>query len=105
MANKALGWWFWSWRLLPLHIEFLLMGWTAQLVMGVAFWIMPRFEGVRRRESLAWAGWAVLNAGLLWKTAVALLSGPPALAGQALELVGVALYGVHLWPRVKPLGV
>lgn len=31
----------WSW--LPTHIEFLLMGWIAQLTMGVAFWILPRY--------------------------------------------------------------
>ena len=31
------------WRLLSLHIELLLFGWTVQLVMGVAFWIFPRF--------------------------------------------------------------
>ena len=30
------------WRLLRPHIEFVLLGWTMQLAMGVAFWIMPR---------------------------------------------------------------
>jgi hypothetical protein len=28
-------------RLLPLHIEFLLIGWMVQLALGVAFWILP----------------------------------------------------------------
>ena len=31
-------------RLLPMHIEFVLIGWTMQLAMGVAFWILPRFS-------------------------------------------------------------
>ena len=31
------------WRWLPPHLEFLLVGWTLQLAMGVAFWILPRF--------------------------------------------------------------
>ena len=31
------------WRLLSTHIEFLIFGWTLQLVMGVAFWILPGF--------------------------------------------------------------
>jgi hypothetical protein len=31
-------------RLLPMHVEFVLLGWTLQLAMGVAFWILPRFS-------------------------------------------------------------
>ena len=54
-------------RFLPAHIEFLLVGWTIQLVMGVATWIFPRF-GVRPSpygsEAAAWAAFALLNAGV-----------------------------------------
>jgi hypothetical protein len=32
------------WRLLGAHVEIVLFGWTMQLVMGVAFWILPRFS-------------------------------------------------------------
>ncbi|HXI35189.1 MAG TPA: hypothetical protein VNH63_13990, partial [Gemmatimonadales bacterium] len=37
-------------RLLPIHIELLLVGWMLQLAMGVAQWILPRFgvQGVAR---------------------------------------------------------
>ena len=31
-------------RMLPMHIEFVLIGWTLQLAMGIAFWILPRFS-------------------------------------------------------------
>jgi hypothetical protein len=31
------------WQLLPLHNEFMLIGWTTQFAMGVAFWILSRF--------------------------------------------------------------
>jgi hypothetical protein len=30
------------WTMLPAHIDFLLIGWTAQLIMGVSFWILPQ---------------------------------------------------------------
>lgn len=104
LANKALGEWPWAWRLLPLHIEFLLLGWTLQLAMGVAFWILPRLEdGSRGRVGLAWGAWWLLNAGILGK-ATAALGGGPLWAGGALELVGVALYAVHLWPRIRRVG-
>jgi hypothetical protein len=32
------------WMLLPFHVEFELLGEIVQLVMGVFFWILPRFS-------------------------------------------------------------
>ena len=29
------------WILLPVHIEWMFIGWIFQLAMGVAFWILP----------------------------------------------------------------
>jgi len=37
LINKGLGVWPAVWRWLPAHIEFLLMGWTLQLVIGMGF--------------------------------------------------------------------
>ncbi len=52
--------------ILPVHIEFLLIGWLVQLAMGVAFWILPRFgmESPRGNEQIIWASLMLLNAGL-----------------------------------------
>ncbi len=45
--------------LLPVHMEFLLVGWLVQLAMGVAFWIFPRWgltlPNARGNQSLIWA--------------------------------------------------
>lgn len=51
---------------LPAHIEFVLFGWTAQLIMGMAFWILPRFPKppLRGNEQLAWRAFLALNAGV-----------------------------------------
>ena len=32
------------WRLLPAHIELLLLGWTLNLALGMAYWILPRYK-------------------------------------------------------------
>jgi hypothetical protein len=96
------------WRVLPLHIEFTLIGWLMQLAMGVAYWILPRFSaGPRygRRTGLAWAAFGLLNLGVIgagvgqWFSDLAWL----ALVGRAAELVAVAAFAVYIWPRVKPL--
>ena len=45
----------WTGLVLVPHVEFLLLGWTMQLTMGVAFWILPRFEGGTSRGAVGYA--------------------------------------------------
>ncbi len=94
------------WLLLPVHIEFLLAGWLLQLVLGMAFWIFPRF-GVgapRGREGWIWAAFMLLNLGILFVAAQLWL--PVALLlGRLAEAAGVIIYIAGSWARVKPLAV
>ncbi|MCX6023160.1 MAG: hypothetical protein NTZ05_15810, partial [Chloroflexi bacterium] len=54
------------WRLLPVHIEFLFMGWKVQFVMGTAYFMLPRFAGgERRRERAAWLAFILPNLGVI----------------------------------------
>lgn len=95
------------WRLLPAHIEFLLFGWTVQLVMGVGFWIFPRFQRSRGNETPAWLAFGLLNLGV-WLTGVGPVVGAPTLvlfAGRLAEMGAVAAFALHAWPRIKPPGV
>jgi len=95
------------WRVLPSHIEFLLLGWVVQLAMGVAFWILPRFGGSRGNVKAAWVAFFLLNAGLLLTGVGSALGAPMGLffLGRLLEAGAVVAFGVHAWPRVKPLSV
>jgi hypothetical protein len=108
LANKGLGFDAALWNLLPAHVDFLLLGWTVQLVIGVAFWILPRFSKAPRRgnENLAWTAVILLNAGI-WIDCV----GPLvlhisylSLLGRGLLILAAAVFAVHAWPRVKPSG-
>ncbi|MCS7222409.1 MAG: hypothetical protein RML36_04080 [Anaerolineae bacterium] len=93
------------WRLLPAHIEFLLLGWILQLAMGVAFWILPRWGTERGNETLAWLAYGLLNLGV-WMAGIGSLIGVPmVLAGRIAEVASAIAFAVHAWPRVKPLGV
>ena len=94
------------WRLLPAHIEFLLVGWTMLLAQGVAFWILPRFQGARPRVGLVWAAFILLNLGV-WLVAVTpflpAATGLP-LIGRMTEVLAVIAFVIHAWPRIKPAG-
>jgi hypothetical protein len=94
------------WRSLPTHIEFLLLGWTLQLAMGVAFWILPRFQQGRERgnEALAWWAFGLLNGGVCLVGLGWMLGAPgwvPFL-GRVIETAAAIAFVAHAWPRVKP---
>lgn len=91
------------WRILPMHMELLLVGWTANLAAGVAFWILPRWQSQRGNVRPAWAALVLLNVGV-WLAAIAPFAGGDsiALAGRTLEALAAAAFAVHAWPRVKP---
>ncbi|RME66121.1 MAG: hypothetical protein D6790_00700, partial [Caldilineae bacterium] len=95
------------WRLLPAHMEFLLLGWTLQLAMGVAFWILPRFKTERGNVKLAWAAFVLLNLGV-WLVGVGPILALPTWTtalGRFAELSAAVAFALHAWPRVKPLSV
>lgn len=96
------------WSLLPAHIDFLLFGWMVQLVMGMAFWILPRFSREPRRGSvwLAWLAFALVNAGILLVGFGPLAGLPPvaALLGRFAQAGAGLAFAAHAWPRVKAVG-
>ena len=94
------------WRLLPVHIEVLLFGWIVQLVLGVAFWIFPRFWRSRGNETPAWISFGLLNLGV-WLAGGGLLLATPGwvvLLGRLAEAGAAIAFAIHIWPRVKPPG-
>lgn len=103
------------WALLPLHMEMLLVGWLVQLAMGVAYWVLPRFHKyVARQETyddprgiiwLAWAAFALLNAGVLLVGLALWIGGSGArIAGRLAEGGAALAFALHAWPRIKPAG-
>jgi hypothetical protein len=95
------------WELLPLHIEFLLVGFLVQLALGVAFWILPRFSQgpLRGDERWSWITFATLNIGVCL-AAVQGWFGPTWLIffGRSLEMLGLVTFVIGNWRRVKPSG-
>jgi MFS family permease len=92
------------WRLLPLHIELLLVGWVVQLTMGVAFWILPRFAGARGRAAPVWLALPLLNLGVALAALAPALALPPwtRAIGRVLQVAAVVAFAANAWRRVKP---
>lgn len=105
LAHKGIPFAPWLWRLLPAHMEILLLGWIVQLAMGVAFWILPRFYTARPHAWLVWLAFVLLNMGVLLVALnpFLLLSLPLAFSGRIAETLAVIAFALHAWPRVKAM--
>lgn len=104
LSNKALAFYPPTWRLLPIHIEVLMMGWFIQLAAGVAFWILPRLSGPapRGNEKLVLISFWLVNLGIWLVIGEAIFSIPPLLlSGRLVELAGVLAFMAGSWKRVK----
>jgi len=105
LANKGAPFYPGVWVWLPAHVEWLLVGWTAQLALGVAFWILPRYSGGSRgNERLAWAALGLLNLGVWLIAARGFLglAGAVFFAGRLAEAAAALLFALHAWGRVRP---
>ncbi|QDG50163.1 cbb3-type cytochrome c oxidase subunit I [Persicimonas caeni] len=92
-------------RWLTAHFHTMLFGWTVQLVIGVGYWILPKFRGgtSRGNDALAIAAIVLVNVGTLMGAGFALY-GVAATVAFALQAGAAVCFAVHLWPRVKAFG-
>lgn len=94
------------WRLLPAHVDFLLLGWLTQLTLAAAYWIFPRFPTPPQRGSALRHGLEIATFNLgLWITALSPLFSNPnwlTLIGRTLQTAGLALFSLDLWRRIRP---
>jgi len=88
----------------PTYLHMLVVGWITQLIIGVAYWMFPKFskESPRGDERVGWAIFVLLNVGLLLR-----VIGEPLNIGwmlpisAILQLFAVWLFIIVVWPRVK----
>lgn|SRR5574341_513917 len=95
----------------PVYFHLLMVGWVTQLIIGVAYWMFPKFstEQPRGSERLGWAIYALLNAGLILRVVSEPLLAvyPQPALGWALAISAVLQwlagmgFVVNTWRRVK----
>lgn len=108
LHHKGIPIYGWTWKLLTPHIEIMIFGWTIQFVMGIAYWVLPRFTGARRygRTWLGWLSFALINLSVLiaglggWFDHDALM-----IAGRICGLAAILAYLTLIWPRIKPIAL
>jgi hypothetical protein len=92
-------------NLLPVHMDFLLVGWMLQLALSVAYWILPRYVvGLSRgNERMAWLSLIFLNAGILIMALNTVFNIDWfVLWGRVFEAISAPLFLLVTWQRVRP---
>ena len=99
--------------LMPSYFHLLAEGWITMLIIGVAFWMFPKYtlDRPRRSEGLGWASFILLNIGLLLRMisepANALLASPAStwaillVTAAILQWLGGMAFVMNTWSRVK----
>lgn len=96
--------------LAPTYFHLLMVGWMAQLIFGIVYWMFPKYtrERPHGNETLAWAVYVLLNAGLLLRvvgeplhTLVGGYTGWLLAFSAFLQWLAGLGFVANTWPRVK----
>lgn len=88
-------------RLRFMHTHFNLLGWVSMLIYGVAYHIIPRFQGrPLYSERLAYLHFWLANVGLIGMGLMAFYYGVNSTAWLAfalVQLLAAILFAINLW--------
>ncbi len=95
----------------PVYVHLFMVGFVAQMIFGVAFWMFPRYskDEPHGNEHLALVTYVALNAGLIARTvAEPMLALRPGAGWAAILILSAALqwlaalaFAANTWARVK----
>jgi hypothetical protein len=111
LAQPVMGWSASLQLLRPVYLHFLFIGWVTQIIMGVGYWMFPKYskEKPRGREWLGWAVLISLNAGMILRAVgePMIVLAPQAGAGWTLAAASSFLllagwgFIFNTWGRIK----
>lgn len=111
LAQPILGWSAQLQVLRPVYLHFLFIGWVTQIIMGVGYWMFPKFskENPRGNERLGWMVLVSLNVGLVLRAIgePVMVLAPQANLGWTLAFASMFLlfagwgFIFNTWGRIK----
>ena len=97
--------------LFPIYFHLLAIGWLSSLIFGIGYWMFPNFslEKPRGCETLGWAVFILMNAGLLPRAVAEPLSrrypggvrGWLLLVSAVLQWMAGLSFVINSWGRIK----
>lgn len=110
-VQPVLGWSSKLQVLRPVYLHFLFIGWVSQLIMGVGYWMFPKYskDKPRGNERLGWAVLVLLNLGLVLRAIgePVMVLAPHAGVGWMLAIASLCFlltgwgFIFNTWGRIK----
>jgi len=93
----------------PAYFHMLMVGWVTQLILGVVYWMFPKFtkEKPRGSETMGWAVYGLLNVGMVLRFLIEPFNPAGTIWGWGLVLAAFLqwlaglLFVANTWARVK----
>lgn len=111
LAQPVLDWSTRIQALRPVYLHILFIGWVTQIIMGVGYWMFPKYSKERPRgsERLGWAVLILLNAGMVLRMIgePAMVLAPELDLGWTLAVASLLLLAagwgfiLNTWGRIK----
>ena len=111
LMQPVLGWSGQFQALRPVYLHILFLGWVTQIIMGVGYWMFPKYskEQPRGNPKLGWAILILLNVGLVLRAIgePMMTLAPDAGFGWVLVLAAICLvlagwgFIANTWGRIK----
>ncbi len=97
--------------LTPVYFHLFMVGWVTQLIIGIAYWMFPKYtkDKPRGHDWLAWVTFVLLNSGLLLRViAEPAQTVSPAdvwrwglVISAVLQWLAGMAFVINTWPRIK----
>ncbi|GAB4325665.1 MAG: hypothetical protein Kow00117_13270 [Phototrophicales bacterium] len=111
LMQPVMGWTASLQVLRPVYLHFLFIGWVTQIIMGVGYWMFPKYskQHPRGSEPLGWAVLILLNVGLILRAIgePLIVLNPRANLGWMLAIASLCLllagwgFILNTWGRIK----
>ncbi|RMG72977.1 MAG: hypothetical protein D6711_11855 [Chloroflexi bacterium] len=111
LLQPVMGWTASLQVLRPVYLHFLFIGWVTQIIMGVGYWMFPKYskQHPRGSEPLGWAVLILLNVGLILRAIgePLIVLNPRANLGWMLAIASLCLllagwgFILNTWGRIK----
>ena len=111
LIQPVLGWSGQFQALRPVYLHILFLGWVTQIIMGVGYWMFPKYskEQPRGNPKLGWVVLILLNMGLVLRAVgePMMTLAPDAGFGWVLVLAAICLvlagwgFIANTWGRIK----
>ncbi|MDL1901156.1 hypothetical protein FBR02_10345 [Anaerolineae bacterium CFX9] len=95
----------------PVYLHFIFIGWVTQIIMGIGYWMFPKYskDQPRRSEKVGWGVLISLNIGLLLRAVgePAVVLAPQARLGWVLAAASLLLllagwgFIFNTWSRIR----